>query len=105
LRDESIADVENINGLSGVGIYHCPHAFAISYHLVAYGNAEVSTCEIAHDGINPGVNRKAFVGRWQLVHLYGEARKHPCPVDWVQITHAITSVIGMKIGGIEQMIA
>ena len=66
LCDKSIANIEYINGLSGVGIYHCPDASAVSYGLTAFGNAEISTGEIAHDGINPSVNCKAIVGLGQF---------------------------------------
>ena len=111
LLDKSIMDGEYIYRLSGLSIYHRPHTLTIAIYLLLFISSwlttylEITGCKILHGILHPGLNIELVIRLRHLGHLYGQATKHPSLMSWHEIVHAITTVVAMKIGCIQQMIA
>jgi hypothetical protein len=67
-------------------------------------NGIVTTREELHHVLHPRVHRDAVVSKGHFVKLHNEAREHPCLVHRVEIVHAITTLVAMEVGCIQQMV-
>ena len=104
--DESVAFGENIYRLSCLGVYHRPDAASVAAGVavgIAYG--EVAACEEFHHVFHPCIDGNAVVGDGHFLHFHYEAREHPCLVYGVEVVHAVASLVGVEVGGVEQMVA
>ena len=106
LVDGTVVDGEDIGRLARLGVDHRPDRAAIAiYFPVITDNAEVTGGEVAHGGFHPRLDIELGVLHGHLVHLDGEAREYPRAVDRQQIFHAEATGRGVKVGGVEHVVA
>ena len=106
LRDDAVALSKYIYRLACVGVDHRPDAASVSVALAALvAYSVVATREELHNILHPGVNRNAVVGYRHLIEFHDKARKHPCLMHRIEIVHAVTTLVAMEVGCIQQVIA
>ena len=77
--DGSVVDGQDILWLTGVGVYHRPHAASVAIDLSVLSHyTEVTVGKLLHGALYPCLHIKLCVLQWHLIHLDGKAREHPC---------------------------
>ena len=104
--DGAVVDGEDVGGLARLCVDHRPDGTAVAIHFtILADNAEVTGGEVAHGRFHPRLDIELGVLYRHLVHLDGEAREHPRAVDSQQIFHAEATSRGVKVGGVEHVVA
>ena len=108
-QNVAVVNGQQIDRLTRLGVNHRPDTTSVSINLLPFSfigiDAEVAVGEETHRTLHPRLHMEARVRERHLFHLDGQSRKHPRLLDGVQIVHAESAVVAMKIGGVQQMVA
>ena len=107
LQNTSVVHFQEVDRLTGVGVYHRPNAAPVTENLSGEGifHFEIAMGKESQRTLYPRFNSKLGVSHRHLSHFNDQSRQYPRTMNRIEIVHSEVSLVGMEVGRIEQMVA